>query len=400
MSYKSSGRRPRGGSMLFIFVLLGLIVLIVVQLIGLSARDAQRGSESSESQITTQETSTSDSTETEATESGLDPNRIIMDFSAILPPAANEYLRTWPSESSVEPLRDASALIQSLKGRAYGPGALEGVTVILDPGHGGIDGGTAFPLNPPHEIIEKDVVLKISTQAKAELEALGAEVIMTRTTDEFNSVYVRAAKAGEIVIDRLIEELESSEKTLDPLLEYEQLFERIYELNIDMGGGEFMGGGGATEQARLLYDLGKQFPEIIFVSVHLNSFADDPRIGGLQVFYVDNPFQFAFTKSQTSKGDILPPVYQSFNDENRLRLATSFSNAILSAVPEMQTVGGPATLKQEGFVVLNRTGLESVMLELGFVTNPQDRANLLDPVFQSRLSESISRGVYDYFSGP
>ena len=161
-----------------------------------------------------------------------------------------------------------------------------------------------------------------------------------------------------------------------------------------------MGGAGTTEQARLLYDLGRQFPEVLFVSLHNNSFGDDQRIGGLQVFYVDNAFQYAFTKTQASKGDSLPPVYQNFNDENRLRLATNFSRVILADVPELVTVGGPTTLKQDGFVVLNRTGLASVMLELGYVTNAKDRANLLDPAFRHRLADSITRGIYDYYSAP
>lgn len=400
MNYRSSRKQPRIGALLFLIILVILLAVIAVQLLALSKRDSKPAGESSETTSGSSLPENSSESEPEESQSDLDPNRIIMDFSTIIAASGDDYLQRWPSDSSVEQLRDSSALIASLKGRPFGPDALKGVTVILDPGHGGIDGGTAFPINPPHQIVEKDIVLPLAMKTKANLEALGAEVIMTRTTDEFISVYARAAKAGEVIIDKLIDELSATEKTLDPLYEFKPLFERIYELNKDVGGGEFLGGAGTGEKARLLYDLGRQFPEVIFLSLHNNSFADDPNIGGLQVFYVDNAFQYAFTKTQAGRGDNPPPVYQGFDDENRLRFATGFSKAILKDIPELVTVGGPETMKQDGFVVLNRTGLASVMLELGYVTNANDRANLLDPAFRDRLADSITRGIYDYYSAP
>lgn len=400
MSKHSSRRRPKVGASVFSAVLVILILVIVAQLFLLSQQNREREEPVGSVSEGTGSTDLNDPDDPDDTGPYEDPNRIIMNFDTVVPPEGDEYLDAWPGESSVETLRDASDFMEQLKGRAFEPGALEGVTVILDPGHGGVDGGTAYPLNPPHEIIEKDIVLPMSIRIQGQLEELGANVVMTRTTDEFVSIYSRMATAGEVVINQLIEELEGTEKTLDPLYEYEALFDEIHNLNIDFGGGGFMGGAGTGEKARLLYDIGRQFPEIIFVSVHINSFYEDPNIGGLQVFYVDNPFQYQFTKTQAARGDTPPPVYQNFDDENRLRMATTFMNGILSTVPELETVGGTTTLKQEGFVVLNRTGLESVMLELGFVTNANDRQNLLDPAFQNRLADSITRSIFNYFCNP
>ena len=52
--------------------------------------------------------------------------------------------------------------------------------VVLDAGHGGIDGGVT---GRETKIKESDVNLAITYQVKAELEALGFEVILTRKTE-------------------------------------------------------------------------------------------------------------------------------------------------------------------------------------------------------------------------
>ncbi|WP_034328437.1 N-acetylmuramoyl-L-alanine amidase family protein [Alkaliphilus transvaalensis] len=57
---------------------------------------------------------------------------------------------------------------------------LQGRTIVIDPGHGGIDGGTHYKT----EILEKDINLDIALKLRKELEKKGATVIMTRETDD------------------------------------------------------------------------------------------------------------------------------------------------------------------------------------------------------------------------
>ncbi|MFS8641202.1 MAG: N-acetylmuramoyl-L-alanine amidase, partial [Symbiobacteriaceae bacterium] len=54
---------------------------------------------------------------------------------------------------------------------------LDGIRIVVDPGHGGSDGGAYA-----NGIVERDVNLKISQFLEGELKARGAEVRMTRTT--------------------------------------------------------------------------------------------------------------------------------------------------------------------------------------------------------------------------
>ncbi len=62
--------------------------------------------------------------------------------------------------------------------RYFLPEPLGGVTIVLDAGHGGIDGGAS-----KGEVIEKDITLAITQKVARQLERRGAQVIMTRTGD-------------------------------------------------------------------------------------------------------------------------------------------------------------------------------------------------------------------------
>lgn len=62
--------------------------------------------------------------------------------------------------------------------RFFLPEPLGGVKIVVDAGHGGIDGGASA-----EEAIEKDVTLAIAQKVERKLKRLGAEVVMTRTTD-------------------------------------------------------------------------------------------------------------------------------------------------------------------------------------------------------------------------
>ena len=56
------------------------------------------------------------------------------------------------------------------------PAELGGVKILIDPGHGGIDGGASSG-----DVVERDITLGISHELKKRLEKKGATVVMTRT---------------------------------------------------------------------------------------------------------------------------------------------------------------------------------------------------------------------------
>lgn len=63
--------------------------------------------------------------------------------------------------------------------------SLSGYTIMLDPGHGGIDSGALCAVSSSSYGYEKNINLSIATKVRDLLEAEGANVIMTRTSDKW-----------------------------------------------------------------------------------------------------------------------------------------------------------------------------------------------------------------------
>lgn len=67
------------------------------------------------------------------------------------------------------------------------PAAVSNSTIVLDPGHGGTDKGAFCSVSASGVSYEKDITLSIALKFKAQLEAEGAKVILTRDSDKFVS---------------------------------------------------------------------------------------------------------------------------------------------------------------------------------------------------------------------
>lgn len=71
---------------------------------------------------------------------------------------------------------------------------LIGITITVDPGHGGRDSGTLYG-----NILEKNINLEISKELEKELGKNGAIVYMTRTSDiDLSSIYDSKKKRGDL----------------------------------------------------------------------------------------------------------------------------------------------------------------------------------------------------------
>lgn len=76
------------------------------------------------------------------------------------------------------------------------------MTVVLDPGHGGIGTTGAGALYPPY--MEKSLNLSVANQVKSELEAAGITTYMTRTGDASLTLEQRASYAKSVNADLLV----------------------------------------------------------------------------------------------------------------------------------------------------------------------------------------------------
>ncbi len=77
---------------------------------------------------------------------------------------------------------------------------LIGKTIVIDPGHGGVDSGACGRQG----IREKDVNLEVAMHLKDLLENAGASVVMTRTDDSFIGLYERPFLANYLYADLFV----------------------------------------------------------------------------------------------------------------------------------------------------------------------------------------------------
>lgn len=175
-----------------------------------------------------------------------------------------------------------------------------GLTVVLDPGHGGGQPGCVIG-----ELEEKDIAMSITKQLKEELEQLGFDVVLTRSTDADVGLSERARIANEAEGD-------------------------------------------------------------CFVSIHCNSYEDD-SISGLECYY--------------------------FRSEEGEKLAELISQA--TAAGDIDT----REIKEGNFQVLREADMPSVLIEVGYMTNPQELANLASQPYQENLAHAIADGIVQMMEG-
>jgi N-acetylmuramoyl-L-alanine amidase len=68
----------------------------------------------------------------------------------------------------------------------------------------------------------------------------------------------------------------------------------------------------------------------------------------------------------------------------------------------LRNLGGITSLhnhrvEQARFVVLKSPDTPSILVETGFISNPQEEQRLASPMYQEQLSQAIFNGIYQYF---
>ncbi len=81
---------------------------------------------------------------------------------------------------------------------------LSGKVIYVDAGHGGADIGARGPGAPEQKLFESNLNLLIANSLVDKLEALGATVYTTRTTDVTHDLYARLDMISEVVPDILV----------------------------------------------------------------------------------------------------------------------------------------------------------------------------------------------------
>ncbi len=213
--------------------------------------------------------------------------------------------------------------------------------IVIDPGHGGKDpGAIAFGMK------EKDIVLRVAKNLAHHLRKdMNAEVILTRETDTFLPLEERTAIAN-------------------------------------------------TNDADL------------FISLHINAHPS-PQVKGFETYFLnlstnDEAMRVAARENATSAHqmsdlqDILSDIMQNSKINESSRLAQQVHNSIAAGLAEPPYTIKDMGVKQAPFYVLIGAGMPAILIELAFISNPEDARLLADNVFIDKLTAEISRGILEY----
>jgi N-acetylmuramoyl-L-alanine amidase len=224
--------------------------------------------------------------------------------------------------------------------------------VVIDPGHGGRDPGA---IGSTANILEKDVALRMGLALRDRLEATGRyQVAMTRDDDRFVRLH-----------DRL--------------------------------------------------EIARQSRGELFISLHADSLVSVPEVNGAAVYaplepaFDDGPARLA---SAENGAEILAGMDLADRDgiasEMLLDLAQPTANERSITLAELlvQELNGATKMlrrrpAQAGFVVLQSPVMPSVLVEVGYLSNPADEKALADDAHIGRLVTAMARAVDVYFGvGP
>jgi N-acetylmuramoyl-L-alanine amidase len=277
--------------------------------------------------------------ETKPIVKGADPSRLIVDLKpcdaevfaeaakAALPPPAPVAIEPAPAQPPAGP-----------------------PVIVIDPGHGGIDGG-AFGL---HGVVEKAVVYDYALELKKRLEANNAfKVVLTRVGDEFVSLDDRVRIAREANAALLI------------------------SIHADTLRVRARGVYGAT----------------VYTCSDRASDAESARIAERE----NSADKAAGADQSADTAGVADILYDLKRRETRT-FAHIFSRGL---VANWQAAAGRLNHNPErsaGFVVLKAADFPSVLVELGYLSNPEDVANLTSADWRAKTASAMVASIQRFFA--
>lgn len=222
--------------------------------------------------------------------------------------------------------------------------------VVLDPGHGGIDPGTRSDSG----ITEKEVVLTFSRALKAKLEASGRyEVHLTREDDTFLALRERVAFAQKKGAGLFL------------------------SIHADYFPQEIDKTTGAT-----VYTLSEQASD------------DEARALAAKENFSD---ALAGIELPSDSDEVLANILIDLAQRETKNRSGVFARSI---VGELASRGALHTrkIRSAGFRVLKAPDVPSVLLELGFLSNPDDEKLLTSEAWRDRTAEAVAKSIDTYFA--
>jgi len=213
--------------------------------------------------------------------------------------------------------------------------------VMVDPGHGGDDGGARGAMG----LKEKAAALEIAKAVGAKLEAAGFQAVLTRDDDTFIPLWDRAKLANAQGAD---------------------LF-----LSLHLNAARARAARGSEVY---FLSLGKGDDDEVVATENAGAGAGPGVADSVVASILDDLAQTAFLQ-----------------DSERLAVAIQGQLNRLAGIKERG-------VKQAPFIVLRGAAMPAVLVEVAFISNPKEEAKLKDPAFRAKVAEAITLGVRRYFA--
>lgn len=219
------------------------------------------------------------------------------------------------------------------------------IIVLLDPGHGGIDPGAE-----QGAAVEKDLMLTFARELKeALIRADDFEVHLTRTDDSFVSLERRVMIAHRVGADIML-----------------SLHADILSEGRARGTTAYVLSESATDAASAAL-AERHNREDMLAGVDLSG--TDDVVAGVLI------------------------------DLARLETGPRAKNLSEAIIKEIRAYGLPLNtrpMRAAGFSVLKSPDIPSVLLELGYLSDPRDRENLSNPIWRKKLAAALAQALVDW----
>jgi N-acetylmuramoyl-L-alanine amidase len=269
-------------------------------------------------------------------------------------------------------------------------------TIVVDAGHGGSDPGATGQYENSLKSKEKDITLAISLKLVAELKKKLPElkIVPTRTTDVFDNVKVKADIANEAKGDLFIcihadsgpagkkvrkqvgtKTVTKTKVTYTGKGKNRERHEEQYDVEVPVYE-TFTSAGNANGTSIYIFAAGK-------TSMKEDAIMDDTNSEDSAY----NNFNF-----NTPEGRQLAQIYAKAYQEKSDRIASLVSDEIEKTGRKSLGV----KQRQKGIWVLSATKMPAILIETGYVNNPDDERYINSEKGQQELVESITKAVIKY----
>jgi N-acetylmuramoyl-L-alanine amidase len=222
-------------------------------------------------------------------------------------------------------------------------------TVVIDAGHGGKDPGTVFGT-----LYEKDIVLEVALQAGKMINEAhpGVNVIYTRTKDVFVPLDQRANIANKAKADLFI-----------------SIHVNYYQKETAYGAETYILG---THRSEDNLKVAQMENSVILLEDDYTTRYEGFDPNSAESYIMFELIQNEFLEQSRFFAD---KVQQSFK-----KVAHRHNRGV----------------KQAGFLVLRKTVMPGILIELGYISNINDRAYMQTPQGQTALAKSIADAFGEY----